>query len=146
METAFRYINADEELKARIAQEWGEKPARHMHISDGFSVVAFYDEMPVGLISVYWRELPPPVEGTFDGYIDILEVDKEFRRRGIATQLIKMATERARVRGAHQMHSWSSIDKTEAIPMWKALGFGLCPAVTYPKGQKVEGYFVARPL
>jgi hypothetical protein len=27
--------------------------------------------------------------------------------------------------------------------MWRALGFALCPATTYPRGQPVEGYFVA---
>lgn len=30
--------------------------------------------------------------------------------------------------------------------MWKALGFGLCPATTFPNGQEVKGYFVARLL
>ena len=30
--------------------------------------------------------------------------------------------------------------------MWKALGFGLCPATTFPQGQEVKGYFVAKLL
>jgi GNAT superfamily N-acetyltransferase len=73
-----------------------------------------------------------------------LEVHKDFRRRGIAKQLIAIAMERAKEKGAYQMRSWSSLDKTEAIPMWKAIGFGLCPATTFPKGQKVRGYFVTK--
>jgi GNAT superfamily N-acetyltransferase len=100
----------------------------------------------VGLISVYWKTLPLPLPETCEGYIDILEVHKDFRRRGIATRLIDMALERAKDKGAYQIRSWSSLDKTVAIPMWKTLGFGLCPATTYPMGQEVQGYFVTRLL
>jgi GNAT superfamily N-acetyltransferase len=83
---------------------------------------------------------------TVDWYIDILEVHKEFRRRGIATHLIELVYRAAKERGIYQIRSWSSEDKDEAIPMWKALGFGLCPATTYPQGKEVKGYFVAKVL
>ncbi|HEX2997851.1 MAG TPA: GNAT family N-acetyltransferase [Anaerolineales bacterium] len=140
------FVDADEELKNRLAQEWGEKAARHMHLEDGFSILAMKENALVGLISVYWKILPPPLPETCEGYIDILEVHKDFRRRGIAAQLIDLSMQRAREKGVYQMRSWSSLDKTEAIPMWKALGFGLCPATTFPKGQEVKGYFVSKLL
>jgi hypothetical protein len=38
------------------------------------------------------------------------------------------------------------LDKEAAIPMWKELGFGLCPATTFPNGQETKGYFVTRLL
>ena len=66
--------------------------------------------------------------------------------RGIATRMIAMCVEPARARGAHQLRGWSSEDKTEAIPMWRALGFGLCPATTYPRGIEVRGYYVTMVL
>ena len=100
----------------------------------------------VGLISMYWKTLPPPLRETCEDYIDILEVHKDFRRKGIATRLIHMSFERAKANAAYRVHSWSSLDTTEAIPMWKALGFGLCPATTYPKGHEVKGYFVVKLL
>jgi ribosomal protein S18 acetylase RimI-like enzyme len=140
------FVDADEKLKSRVAEEWGEKAARHMHVEDGFSILALQADQLVGLISVYWKVLPPPLPETCEGYIDILEVHKDFRRRGIAARLIDMSLERAKQRGAYQVRSWSSLDKTEVIPMWKALGFGLCPATTYPKGQEVKGYFVTKLL
>lgn len=140
------FVDADEELKNRLAQEWGEKAARHMHLEDGFSILAMKENALVGLISVYWKILPSPLPETCEGYIDILEVHKDFRRRGIAAQLIDLSMQRAREKGVYQMRSWSSLDKTEAIPMWKALGFGLCPATTFPKGQEVKGYFVSKLL
>jgi len=30
--------------------------------------------------------------------------------------------------------------------MWRAVGFALCPATTYPRGAPIDGYFVARVL
>jgi ribosomal protein S18 acetylase RimI-like enzyme len=143
-ELEIQFVDADEFLKSRVADEWGDKAARHMHLEDGFSILAMQDDNLVGLLSVYWKLLPAPLPETCEGYIDILEVHKVFRRRGIAKQLIAIAMERAKEKGAYQMRSWSSLDKTEAIPMWKAIGFGLCPATTFPKGQKVRGYFVTK--
>jgi GNAT superfamily N-acetyltransferase len=117
-----------------------------MHVKEGFSIVALHGKFLTGLISVYVKMLPAPLEETFDWYIDILEVQKDYRRRGIATHLIGIAAHRAKVAGVYQIRSWSSEDKIEAIPMWRALGFGLCPATTYPQGKEVKGYFVAKVL
>lgn len=140
------YIDADESWRPRLAEEWGAVAAQHMHFEDGFSILAMHQGQPVGLIAVYWRALPPPLPETSEGYIDIIEVRPGYRRLGIATALVERAAARARARGAYQLRAWSSEDKVEAIPMWRALGFGLCPAVTHPGGQVVRGYYVTRRL
>ena len=138
------YIEADEKLKERIAKEWGEKAARHMHITDGFSIVAMYKGNPIGLISVYWKKLTPPLIEKYEGYIDIIEVQEKFQRKGIAKKIIEMSIERAKEKGVRQLRAWSSEDKVAAIHMWQALGFGLCPATVYPKGEEVKGYYVTK--
>lgn len=140
------YVDADEPLKACIAHEWGDLAARHIHLVDGFSIVALDAEQPVGLIAVSYRGLPPPLVGTYEGYIDIIEVHPEYRRQGIATQLIAMVVDRLRPQRIYQVRAWSSEDKTSAIQLWKTLGFTLCPATIYPNGQTVQGYFVAKLL
>lgn len=83
---------------------------------------------------------------TYEAYIDIVEVLAAFRRKGIAKKMVELAIDHTVKAGVYQMRGWSSQDKTEAIQMWKALGFGLCPATVYPKGQQVNGYFVTRVL
>ena len=140
------YLAADETIKGYVEKEWGEKAAKHIHLTDGFSIVAFHDDILVGLISAYPKKLPPPLIEDFDLYIDILEVHHQYKRKGIATRLIDMVCERAKLAGMYQIRSWSSEDKKEAVSMWKALGFGLCPAVTYPQGNEVKGFFVAKVL
>lgn len=140
------YIDADEKLKERIAQEWGEKAAGYMHISDGFSIVAMYQGNPVGLISVCLKKLLPPIIEKYETFIDIIEVKEGFRRKAIAKKMIEISLARSRKMGAYQIRAWSSEDKTEAIPMWQALGFGLCPTTVYVKGQEIKGYFVTKVL
>jgi GNAT superfamily N-acetyltransferase len=137
-----RYVDAGEPMRERIDREWGEIYARHMHTSDGFSIVALDGDEPVGLIAIVWRELPPPLPATSEAFVDIIEVRPTHRRRGIASELVGRALTRARQHGAYQLRAWSSDDKTEAIPLWRKLGFGLCPTTTYPGGQAVRGYFV----
>jgi len=143
---SIQFIDADEAIRLRVLKEWGEKAARHMHLTEGFSIIALHEDTLVGLISTYWKKLPAPLDNEVDAYIDILEVHKDFRRQGIARQLIEISLERAEQKGMHQIRSWSSEDKVEAIQMWKALGFGLCPATIYPKGQEIKGFFVAKIL
>ena len=144
--SALTFVDADEALRERIGRAWGPVAAAHMHLSDGFALVALDAGVPVGLRSVAWRALPLPLPDTIEGFIDIIEVRPGWRRHGVARQLVTLAAARARAAGAYQLRAWSSADKSEAIPLWRALGFGLCPATTYPRGEAVHGYFVARPL
>ena len=50
--TEIHYIDADPSWARRIRREWGEVQARHMHLTDGFSILALSEDRPVGLISV----------------------------------------------------------------------------------------------
>jgi GNAT superfamily N-acetyltransferase len=142
----WQVVEADESWLPRLATEWGEKAAQHLHFEDGSTLFALDGERPVGIVSVYRRELPSPLPPAFEAYIDLLDVKLEYRRKGIARVLIARCVERAREWGVYQVRSWSSDDKLEAIPMWKALRFGMCPATTWPRGQRVQGYFVVKVL
>lgn len=140
------FVEADAALQERVAREWGEVAARHMHLVNGFSLMAVCEGEPVGLISIAWRSLPAPLPPTVEGFVDIIEVSDGCRRQGIGRALIEQATDRCRAHGAYQVRAWSSDDRPEAISMWRALGFGLCPATVYPRGQEVRGYYVARVI
>ena len=141
---------ADEPWRARIADEWGELEARHMHFADGFTLLALADGAPVGgpvgLVAVQWRPLPPPLESAHEGFVDIIAVRDSYRRQGITRALLDDAAGRAHEHGACQLRAWSSEDKGAALAMWRALGWGLCPAVEHPRGQEVRGFYVARAV
>ena len=137
------YVEADAAMQARIAAEWGEMQARNMHIENGFAIVALAAGQPAGLLSVSWRELPAPLQESTEAFIDIIEVREGFRRQKIARRMIGMAAARAREHGACQIRAWSSDDKLEAIPMWQALGFGLCPSSEFHAGKEIRGFLAA---
>jgi len=137
-----QYLEADRELIARLGERWGPWAAEHCTAENGFTIVAVASGEPVGFIGAWMKPLPPSQEG----FINVIEVAPEFRRRGVARRMIELCEARAGQLGACPLRAWSSEDKTEAIPMWKALGFGLCPAEEEFKGQKVRGYYAAKWL
>lgn len=139
------YILADQAMKERIRAEWSKIVGDHLIIEKGFSIIAMAEEKPVGLIGVYWSELPVPLEGTREAYINIIEVLPDYRGQGIATQLVNMSIEMSRAEGVYQLRAWSSDDKTEALPMWKRLGFALCPADN-PWQKGLKGFFIGYVL
>jgi GNAT superfamily N-acetyltransferase len=137
---------ADKELAEGIAREYGEVAARHLHFDDGFTLVAVDGDRVVGFVGLAWRKLPEPLPDVAECFIDIIQVAADHRRRGIARRMIEAAEERASAAGAAQIRAWSSDDKTEAIPMWRALGFGLAPATVHPAGSEVRGFFAVKLL
>jgi GNAT superfamily N-acetyltransferase len=140
------YIFADSTIRERIAAEWGQLEAAHLHFDDGFTIITVHQREIAGFISVQWRTLPLPLRNIREGFIDIIEVRDSFRRQGVARGLVSLSMTHAQKEGVYQLRSWSSEDKVEAIPMWHALGFGLCPGSTYPRGQEVKGYLVSKVL
>jgi len=75
-------------------------------------------------------------------------VDDECKRMGVATELITRTEKWAKKTGLLQIRAWSSQDKVEAIPMWRNLGYGLCPAKIWIEWCKetVDGYYVVKQL
>ncbi len=139
-----QFLDTDESWRERFIIEFGEKTAHHLHFVDGFTITASFERQIVGFISTYWRQLPSPLSEYKEGYIDVLEVIPQYRRRGIATKLVELTIQRATEQDAYQVRAWSSEDKHEALPMWRKLGFGLCPAVVYPGGKEVRGFFITK--
>ena len=141
-----QFLDCGAELRPKVLESWKWLTDKYLHLDDGFSIVALDGEMPVGVIAVYPRRLPPPLYETQEGYIDLIDVLAPYRKCGVARRLVEISIARCRGKGLCQVRAWSSEDKVEAIPMWKALGFGLCPTTEYPRGQTVKGYFVTYQL
>lgn len=148
---AISYVEADDTLRDLVVSQWKHYfpgVGAYICLEDGFTIAAMDRDKAVGLISIQFRSLTPPLSDLVEGYIYDIEVLPTHRRKGIATKLVEEATSKAAARGACQLRAWSSSDKTEPIPMWKALGFGLCPSFTTSAktGEKIPGYFVTKPV
>ena len=143
------YQEIDDNNIKKIENKYGKVAKEHIHTDGGsYSLAAICDNDIVGFISTYTRSLTEPISGENDAYIDIIEVDKAFRRCGIATELIKRTEDWAKKTGLLQIRAWSSQDKAGAIKMWRNLGYGLCPAEIWVEWCKeiVNGYYVVKQL
>lgn len=144
---SIRYTRVtDLAFSREMEQKWSPVVARHLHFEDGYTLAAFDGREAIGVIAVTWRQLPEPLPPTTEAFIDIIEVRPAYRRQGIARSLLELAINEARLHGAYQIRAWSSDNKIEAIPMWRNLGFALCPAVIHARGEEVRGYYVAKTL
>ena len=143
------YKEIDNFFLEKISVKYGETAKNHIHLENGsFSLAALHDGVPVGFISTYTKMLTPPLNDAKDAYIDIIEVDEPYRRKGIAKHLISTTERWAAKIGFSQIRAWSSQDKIEAIPMWRRLGYCLYPATIWLEWRKqaVAGYYVAKVL
>ena len=141
-----RFVEGNKVLRKRLGKEWGDWAAEHMRLENGFAIMAHHGDKLIGLISLSWQDLPPPLRSMHDACIDIIEVLDGYRRRGVARRLIEIALERLKGNGVFQVRAWSTEDKKEAIPMWQALGFSMIPVTHSMWGSEISGYFVAKRL
>lgn len=143
------YKEIDISFLPTLATKFGDVVNNHFHFGDGcYSLVAFDSDEAVGIISTYPENFPNPLNQCKDAYINILEVDKLYQRQGIARKMITMTEKWAKEYGYSQIRAWSSDDKIEAIPMWYALNYCMCPAKIWVEWCKevVNGFYVAKKL
>ncbi len=134
---------------AVLVIKFGDKVSSHLHFGeDCYTLVAFNNNEAVGIISTYPKNFSDPLSECKDAYIDIIEVDTQYQRQGIASHMIMLTEKWAKEYGYFQIRSWSSDNKLEAIPMWIALGYSMCPAKIWIEWcQKiVDGFYVVKQL
>jgi ribosomal protein S18 acetylase RimI-like enzyme len=151
-----RFQEADAAIRSSLVAKLNV-PGRHrlsertVHLGDdGFTIVAMSGSSPIGVISVCWKKLPAPHSDTREAYIDLIDVDPEYRRQSIGRRLVEIARTRAVEAGVYQIRAWTSesSERTVALAMWRALGFAICPTeiLTGPQPTQVRGWFVAQRL
>jgi GNAT superfamily N-acetyltransferase len=142
-----QYQRVDAMIAESIRSQYGEMQASQLHLEEhSYSLAALDGETVVGFISICPKDLDEPLETYTDAFIDILEVHPQYRRRGIGSLLVRAGEEWAAEHGFTQIRAWSSTDKTEAIKMWHALEYGLCPALqpSSEDGRLVSGYHAVK--
>ena len=135
--------------KELIKDQFSKKHSDHITLdSNSYSLVAIIDNNIVGFISTYIKKLPSPLENMNEGYINIIEVHKEFRKQGIATRLIEKTEKYYKQHKVTQLRGWSSDDKLEAINLWNKLKYSLSPTTIWIEDKKisVEGYHFIKKL
>lgn len=145
----FRKLEASDAEK--ITDKFGDYLTRFkcLHFGDGALTVGAFDKHePIGIISVYLRFMPAPLEETREAVIDALEVDKAYRRQGVAKALINRAEVWAKEFNSLQIRTWCSGEKTDLIKAMYSLGYCLCPVKVWVDARKEEtgGFYAVKLL
>lgn len=143
-----KFIKSDSSIYQEIKKEFGKEKADLLHFDNGFTYIALDGEKIIGFASVRYQKFPYIVKRTLESYMDVIEVKKEYRRRGIAKKLLGLIEKESRKSNIYQIRAWSSEDKKEAIIMWWKLGFCFHPQeiISAVTKKPVRGYFVTKIL
>ena len=117
-----------------------------------YNIGAFDGDKLVGMISTYERTQIEPLKQK-EAFIAYIEVLKDYRRKGIATHLVKMAEKWAKMQGLYQIGAWSDLVATNMILLAKKQKYSMCQAIMYDEnylptnGNKyIVGYYYAKRL
>ena len=114
--------------------------------NDVFTLAAMDGDVVVGFICVTPRGLDYPLEHLKDAYIEVYDVNENYRRQGIGRHLATCAEDWARKNGFRQIRTHHNNGAVAAIKMSYALGYGMCPWDYWIDGEKHSGYWVAKTL
>lgn len=147
----FTYRKLEAFEAGKMAEKFGDYLTRFkcLHFGEGaLTIGAFINNEPVGIVSVYLRFLPAPLEDTREAVIDVLEVDKAYRRQGIASELLNRVELWAKEHRALQIRTWCSGEKTDLIKTTYSLGYSLCPVKIWVDSRKEEtgGFYAVKLL
>lgn len=99
-----------------FADAWSERAiAALLAMPGAFGLLAVFGDEPVGLVMV--------LAGKPDAEILTLAVRSEFRRQGVARQLLKSAGDRVRTRGCERLVLEVAEDNDAALALYRGLDF-----------------------
>lgn len=106
-----KFVFTDNLIAEKIRLEFGDELAGYLNFENGFTLAAMDGDKIAGFISVSVKKLPYNFENTFESFIDVIKVKKEYRRKGIARKLLSLSEKESKKREAYQIRAWSSEDK-----------------------------------
>lgn len=96
----------------------------------------------IGFVSVFRREIPAPLGGLWEDFINVIEVFEERdRRQGTASALVQAVLTAAREKGSIQVRAYCDIRNEASHRLWLKNGFCISPAVQ--SDGSIPGSFVS---
>lgn len=101
------------------------------------------DEL-AGFAFVFRREIPAPVGGAKEDFINVIDVMKEsLRGQGVGSRMVQLILEKARSEGICQVRAYCDIQNAASHALWMKNGFGISPVRA---GKEIVGSYVTYRL
>ena len=150
------YMELNDEMEKKLYEkydyDWIHKYNCLPKYEGCYNVVAVMGDEVIGCATMGPQKWTPPLDMYCDVFIGWIDVDERFRRQGIGRKLVGMLEKWAKENGYRQIRAWSNEKAIEALHMWYALDYAMCPAseVIYNSEVQVEmivkGYRYAKIL
>lgn len=151
-----RYVSITEDVEERILRQWGAWVRDYgcLQRGEGCALVAALDgDTVAGFAAIHPQRWIAPLQDREDAFIEVIEVAQDYRRQGIATEMLRRLETAARAMGFAQIRGWSSDDKDAALQLWIRLGYCMCPAAMLGQSvlpgcenRQIPGYYFAKRL
>jgi GNAT superfamily N-acetyltransferase len=141
------YVPATPELQHQMKEQSSSNASDFIHFEDSFySTIALDESNPIALIVAKKRPLSKPVDMLQEAYIDVIEVQPDYQRLGIGTELVKKVILWAEENELSQIRAWSEEIRYAALMLWKKLGFTFSQ-VNFQRGDEERyGFYVTKRM
>ena len=124
---------------------WLEKDSHIKNViwlgENTFTLFAIDDnDQNIAFLFAYYREIPAPLNGKTECFINVIDVNESMRGKGIGSALVQETIKIAKEENVLQVRAYTDINNVFSHRLWLKNGFGISP-VKLPDGQ-IPGSFV----
>ncbi|WP_429148656.1 N-acetyltransferase family protein [Anaerotaenia torta] len=95
---------------------------------DGYTLIAMDYDRPIAFASVFRREIPAPLHGKTEDFINVIDVvDPSCRKKGIGSAFINEVKRIASEAGSMQIRAYCDINNEASHALWAKNNFGISP-------------------
>lgn len=95
---------------------------------NGYTLVALENDEIIAFVSVFRREIPAPLRGKTEDFINVIEVfDAVYKKHGVASALVNEVKKIALESGSMQVRAYCDIKNEASHALWAKNNFGISP-------------------
>jgi RimJ/RimL family protein N-acetyltransferase len=111
---------------------------------DGYTLLAIDNCKLIAFTSVFKREIPAPLNGKIEDFINVIEViHTSYRNKGVGSALITEVKKIAYETGSMQIRAYCDINNEASHALWEKNNFGVSP-VKNTDGNIIGSYVTYR--
>jgi GNAT superfamily N-acetyltransferase len=112
--------------------------------ANSYTILAYDNDKIAAFVSVFRRQIPAPVMGSMEDFINVIDViNVQHRRKGLGSLLVQKVIEYARNAGSIQVRAYCDINNEASHGLWLKNGFGISP-MKMPDGTILGSYVTCR--